>query len=70
MGRISDFQKQTDSLTPQERESLLIYLLEGLPNAPEGPDDQEVREREAAMDSGAITPISEEEFYRQVGRKK
>jgi len=70
MGRLSDFQKQTDALTPQERESLLLYLLESLPDAPEGPEDQEVREREAAMESGAIKPLSEEEFFRQVGRKK
>jgi hypothetical protein len=35
---------------------------------PEGADDDEVSRREEEMDSGAVSPISHEEFLAQVGR--
>jgi hypothetical protein len=35
-----------------------------------GASDEEVEQRDAEMDSGAITPISHREFLDQVGRAK
>jgi hypothetical protein len=37
---------------------------------PWGASDEEVEQRDAEMDSGAITPISHREFLDQVGRAK
>ena len=62
MGGLSDLQKQTDELTPEEREALLVYLLHNRAGLPEGPSDEELKIREVEMDSGAVKPLTEKEF--------
>lgn len=68
MAPLVALQKQADELTQEDRESLLAYLIHGLPGAPEGPDDDEVLRRDAELESGAVKAVSHEEFLRQVGR--
>lgn len=68
MAPLVALQKQADELSQEDRESLLAYLIHGLPGAPEGPDDDEVLRRDAELESGAVKAISHEEFLRQVGR--
>jgi len=57
-------QKQTDELSQEDREGLLVYLIHGLPGAATGPNDEEVFRREVEMDSGAVSPMSHGEFLR------
>lgn len=68
MVQLTDVQKQAEELSEEDRKGLVAYLLHGMSGLPSGPDDQEVARREADMDSGAVTPISHDEFLAQVGR--
>jgi hypothetical protein len=68
MVQLADIQKQARELSEEDREGLVAFLLHGLSRAPSGPDDDEVGRRDAEMDSGAVTPISHNEFLAQVGR--
>lgn len=61
-------QKQTDELSLEDKEGLLAYLLQALPAPSKWTDDAEILRREEEMDSGAVQPISHEEFLKQVGR--
>ena len=69
MARLLDVQKQTAELSHEEKEGLLAYLIHELPDPVLGADDAEVLRREEEMDSGAVEPISHEEFLNQVGRR-
>lgn len=69
MVTLSELQKQADQLSSEEREGLISYLLEQLPGAPLGPDDDEVDRRDQEMDSGSVAGLSHEEFRAQVGRR-
>ena len=68
MAGLRALQKQADGLSQEDREGLLAYLIHGLPGAPSGPDDDEVFRRDAEMDSGAVKPMTHDEFLRSVGR--
>lgn len=70
MVQLADVQKQADALSPEDREGLLAHLLHGLDGLPEGPDDEELARRDAEMDSGAVAPLSHQDFLRQVGRAR
>lgn len=63
-----DIQKQTDELSEEDRNGLLAYLIDSLPHWPECAVDEELDQRDAEMDSGAVTPITHSEFISQVGR--
>jgi hypothetical protein len=65
MVRLADIQKQADELSNEDRAGLLAHLLHTLENAPEGPTDQEVIERDAELESGVVTPISQEQFIHE-----
>ena len=65
MVRLTDIQKQADELSPEDRSGLLAHLLHSLENAPKGPTDQEVIERDAELESGIVTPISQEQFTQE-----
>lgn len=69
MPSLVDVQRQADKLSAEERGGLIAYLLHSLPDAPRGPDDAEVARREAELDSGAVQPLTHEEFLREVGRR-
>ena len=68
MVQLAEIQRQAKELSEEEREGLVAYLLHSLSGLPSGPDDEEVARREAEMDSGAVIPISHDEFLAQVGR--
>lgn len=65
MVRLADIQRQADELSNEDRAGLLAHLLHTLENAPEGPTDQEVIERDAELESGVVTPISQEQFINE-----
>ena len=68
MATLIEVQREADQLSEEDRLGLAAYLLAIDRSAPLGPDDAEVDQRERDMDSGAVTPISHEEFLRQAGR--
>lgn len=68
MVHLTDIQKQAKELSEEDRMGLVAYLLHGMSDLPSGPDDEEVEEREAEMDTGAVVPIGHAEFLAQVGR--
>ncbi|MFK7909134.1 MAG: hypothetical protein AB8F34_00885 [Akkermansiaceae bacterium] len=69
MVKLLEVQKQAAELSSEDKEGLLAYLIHELPDPVRGADDAEVLRREEEMDSGAIQPISHEEFLNQVGRR-
>jgi hypothetical protein len=68
--QLADIQRQARKLSEEDRKGLVAALLHGFSDAPMGASDEEVEQRDAEMDSGAITPISHREFLDQVGRAK
>jgi hypothetical protein len=69
MASLADVQEKAAELSTEERESLIAYLVHSLPDAPLGPDDDEVKRREEELESGAVKGLSHEEFLKQVGRR-
>jgi hypothetical protein len=70
MVKLVEIKRQAKELCEEDREALVAFLLHGLSSAPSGPDDEELERRDAEMDSGAVLPISHEEFLAQVGRSR
>lgn len=68
MQTLTEIQKSTDKLSLEERANLAIYILDSLSHPPLGADDDEVRRRDEAMDSGIELPISHSQFLDEVGR--
>lgn len=66
---LAEIQRQVDGLSIEEKAGLLSHLLDSLPPPPGGPGDEEVARRVEEMDSGAVQPISHEQFLAEVGRK-
>jgi len=52
MRTLMELQKEITALGEEERSGLASFILSSLPNAPLGPDDEEVTKRENEMDSG------------------
>jgi transcriptional regulator of met regulon len=70
MVQLADVQRQAKELSEEDRKGLVAYLLHGFSGMPLGPDDDEIDKRDTEMDSGAISPISHDEFLRQIGRRQ
>ena len=68
MRTLMELQKEITALGEEERSELASFILSSLPNAPLGPDDEEVTKRENEMDSGEEAPISYAEFKQAIGR--
>lgn len=68
MRTLMELQKEIAALGEEDRSGLASFILSSLANAPLGPDDEEVVNRENEMDSGEVTPISYAEFKQAVGR--
>ena len=51
MATLSEVTKQADTLSIEEKAGLVSHLLDSLPDAPLGPDDEEVMRRDEEMDS-------------------
>lgn len=69
MATLSEVTKQADTLSPEDKAGLVSHILDSLDDAPAGPSDDEVFRRDEEMDSGAVEPISHEQFLAEVGRK-
>lgn len=69
MAALQEIQRSADLLSEEDRAGLLAYLLATLPAAPLGADDAEVSRREAEMDSGAVKPLTYEEFLSALDRR-
>ncbi len=68
MATLIEIQRDVGQLSEEDRLGLAAHLLAIDRSAPLGPDDDEIDQRDENMDSGVVTPISPEEFLRQVGR--
>jgi len=68
MATLSEVTKQVDTLSPEEKAGLVSHILDSLPDAPNGADDDEALRREEEMNSGEVQPISHEQFLSEVGR--
>ena len=66
---LSEVTKQADTLSIEEKAGLVSHILDSLPDAPLGPDDEEVMRRDEELDSGKVQPISHEQFLAEVGRE-
>lgn len=69
MATLSEIQNETNALSQEEKAGLITHLLDSLSGPPLGPDDAEVARRAEEMDSGAVEPISHEQFLAEVGRE-
>ena len=69
MVTLSDIQAAADQLSAEERAGLVAHLLAAFPSPPCGADDDEVNQRDLEMDSGAVKPLTHEEFLSAVGRR-
>ena len=68
MPDLADVQLQAAELSAEDRGSLIAYLVHSLPDAPLGPDDEELKRRIEEVENGEVELLSHEEFLREVGR--
>jgi hypothetical protein len=68
--KLADVQRQADSLSLEDRNGLLAYLIERIPDFPPAANEEELECRDAEMDSGEVTPISHQDFLARVGRNR
>lgn len=68
MATLSEVTKQADTLSLEDKAGLVSHILDSLPDAPTGPDDDEALRRDEEMNSGEVQPISHEQFLSEVGR--
>ncbi len=67
---LSQIQQEAIALPERQRVDLLRTLLDTLPPAGIDVSDEEIAERERELDSGAVEPLSHEEFVRRVPAKR
>ncbi len=63
---LKEIEREALTLSEADRASLVAILLDTLPDAGTDISDDEVLQRERDLDSGAVEPISHEEFVRRV----
>lgn len=63
---LKEIEREALRLSEVDRASLVAKLLDTLPDAGVDVSDDEVLRRERELDSGAVEPISHEEFVRRV----
>jgi hypothetical protein len=69
MVSLLDVQRQAASLSFEEKEGLLAFLIHELPLPFSRTSDREVIEREDQMNTGSVELLSHQDFLDQVGRK-
>ena len=69
MATLLEVTKQADTLSIEEKAGLVSHILDSLPDAPLGPDDEEVMHRDEEMNSGDVQPISHDQFLAEIGRE-
>ncbi len=68
--KLQDIEREAHGLNEQERTTLVLSLIETLGAPDAAVSDDEVDQREAEMDSGAVEPILHEEFVRRVQEER
>ena len=63
---LAEIEQEALALPDRDRASLAVKLLDTLPPPGTSVSDEEVDQRERELDSGQVTPISHQEFIRQV----
>lgn len=64
--KLQDVEREALGLNEQERARLVLSLMDTLGAPDAGATDDEVEERDAELDSGAVEAILHEEFVRRV----
>lgn len=64
--KLQDIEREALGLNEPERASLVLSLMNTLVAVDVCVSDEEVDQREAEMDSGAVEPLRHEEFVRRV----
>ena len=67
---LKEIEREALTLSEADRASLVAILLNTLPDAGTDISDDEVLQREGELESGAVEPISHEEFVRRVQAKR
>lgn len=68
MSTFSEIRESVVSLSKPERAELAVLLLGSFDDTHYWIDDEEVENRSAEMDSGAVVGVTKEEFRRLCGR--
>lgn len=68
MSTFSEIRESVVSLSKPERAELAVLLLGGLDDTHYWVDDEEIGNRSAELDSGAVIGLTKEEFRRLCGR--
>lgn len=63
---LKEIEREALALSEGDRTALVAALLDTLPDAGSDVCDEEVLKRERELDSGAVEPLSHEEFVRRV----
>jgi putative addiction module component (TIGR02574 family) len=63
---LKEIEREALALTERERAALVAALLDTLPDIGVDVSDAEVDQRERDLHSGAVEPLSHEEFVRRV----
>lgn len=68
MNTFTEIRESVVGLSKPERAELAIFLLGSLDDTHYWVDDEEVDQRSAEMDSGAVVGVTKEEFRKLCGR--
>jgi len=68
MATLFEVQRAADELNSEDRAGLVAHLLSSFSSCPLGPDNGEVDQREAELDSGKVASLNHAEFLSAVGR--
>ena len=63
---LKEIEREALALSEGDRTALVAALLDTLPDAGSDVSDEELIKRERELDSGAVEPLSHEEFVRRV----
>ena len=68
--KLQDIEREAHGLNAQERATLVLSHIDTLGPPDAGVAEDEVDQRDAEMDSGAVEPILHEEFVRRVQQER
>ena len=63
---LKEIEQEALALPERERAALVATLLETFPDSATDVSDAEVAQRESELESGAVEPLSHDEFVRRV----
>ncbi len=68
MSNLAEIRESVVSLSKPERAELAVFLLGSLDDAHYWVEDEELENRSAELDSGAVVGVTKEEFKKLCGR--